>query len=428
VRLTRNLQFEALETAYETIPAVETDDRQASVGTLVMKFGGTSVADPEKIRRVAARLVDAKRAGGRVVGVVSAMGRHTDDLVALAHEVSPHPKPREMDMLISVGERISCALVAMAISDLGQEAISLTGSQAGIVTDTAHGKAKIVEVRGSRIREALDQDKIVLVAGFQGVSTDKDITTLGRGGSDTTAVALAAALGADACEIYTDVDGVFTADPRIVPDARKLHAVSYEEMLEMAASGARVLALRSVEFARNHGVKLHVRSTFIDADGTWITEEDERMLEKAMISGVTHTLEEAVYRVEGVARADLFAALAAASVSVDTIIQTDGEILFSAPVADRTEIAAVLEGLGGRWEERGDLGKVSVVGAGMKSHPGIAAQTFSLLRELGVEPKLVATSPIKIAFYVPHEDVERTVRALHQGFDLAAAGAERGHA
>jgi aspartate kinase len=428
VRLSRNLQFEALETAYETIPAVETDDRQASVGTLVMKFGGTSVADPEKIRRVAARLVDAKRAGGRVVGVVSAMGRHTDDLVALAHEVSPHPKPREMDMLISVGERISCALVAMAISDLGQEAISLTGSQAGIVTDTAHGKAKIVEVRGSRIREALDQDKIVLVAGFQGVSTDKDITTLGRGGSDTTAVALAAALGADACEIYTDVDGVFTADPRIVPDARKLHAVSYEEMLEMAASGARVLALRSVEFARNHGVKLHVRSTFTDADGTWITEEDERMLEKAMISGVTHTLEEAVYRVEGVDRADLFAALAAASVSVDTIIQTDGEILFSAPVADRTEIAAVLEGLGGRWEERGDLGKVSVVGAGMKSHPGIAAQTFSLLRELGVEPKLVATSPIKIAFYVPHEDVERTVRALHQGFDLAAAGAERGHA
>jgi aspartate kinase len=428
VRLSRNLQFEALETAYETIPTVETDDRRASVGTLVMKFGGTSVADPEKIRRVATRLVGAKRAGGRVVGVISAMGQHTDDLVALAHDVSPHPKPREMDMLISVGERISCALVAMAISDLSQEAISLTGSQAGIVTDTVHGKAKIVEVRGSRIREALEQDKIVLVAGFQGVSTAKDITTLGRGGSDTTAVALAAALGADACEIYTDVDGVFTADPRIVPDARKLHAVSYEEMLEMAASGARVLALRSVEFARNHGVKLHVRSTFTDADGTWITQEDERMLEKAMISGVTHTLEEAVYRVEGVDRADLFAALAEASVSIDTIIQTDGEILFSAPVADRKEIASVLDGLGGRWDERDDLGKVSVVGAGMKSHPGIAAQTFSLLRELDVEPKLVATSPIKIAFYVPHEDVERTVRALHEGFELSAAGAERGHA
>ncbi|HYY32439.1 MAG TPA: aspartate kinase [Gaiellaceae bacterium] len=416
------------ETAYETVPAVESDERQASVGTVVMKFGGTSVADPEKIRRVAERLVAAKRAGGRVVGVVSAMGRHTDELVALAHEVSPQPKPRELDMLISVGERISCALVVMAISDLGLDAISLTGSQAGIVTDTVHGKAKIVEVRGRRIHEALDQEKIVLVAGFQGVSTDFDITTLGRGGSDTTAVALAAALGADACEIYTDVDGVFTADPRVVPAARKLHAVSYEEMLEMAASGARVLALRSVEFARNHRVKLHVRSTFTEEDGTWIIEEDERMLEKAIISGVTHTLEEAVYRVQGVERADLFAALAEASVSVDTIIQTDGEIVFSAPLADRGDIEAALERLGARWEERDDLGKVSVVGAGMKSHPGIAAQTFSLLRELGVEPKLVATSPIKIAFYVPKDDVERTVRGLHDAFELTAAGVDRGHA
>jgi aspartate kinase len=415
------------ETTFEPVPAVEPAEPPAAAGTLVMKFGGTSVADPEKIRRVASRLVEAKRAGSRVVAVVSAMGQHTDELVSLAHEVSPQPKPREMDMLISVGERISCALVAMAIADLGLDAISLTGSQAGIVTDTVHGKAKIVEVRAHRIHEALDSDRIVLVAGFQGVSTDFDITTLGRGGSDTTAVALAAALGADACEIYTDVDGVFTADPRLVPGARKLHAVSYEEMLEMAASGAKVLALRSVEFARNHGVKLHVRSTFTGDEGTWITEEDERMLEKAMISGVTHTLEEAVYRVSGTDRADLFDALADASVSVDTIIQTGDDIVFSAPIEDRAATETALAGLDANWEERADLGKVSVIGAGMKSHPGIAARTFQTLRDLGVEPDLVATSPIKIAFYVPQEDVERTVVALHEAFELTSVEAERAH-
>jgi len=415
------------ETTFEPVPAVEPAEPPAAAGTLVMKFGGTSVADPEKIRRVASRLVEAKRAGNRVVAVVSAMGQHTDELVSLAHEVSPQPKPREMDMLISVGERISCALVAMAIADLGLDAISLTGSQAGIVTDTVHGKAKIVEVRAHRIHEALDSDRIVLVAGFQGVSTDFDITTLGRGGSDTTAVALAAALGADACEIYTDVDGVFTADPRLVPGARKLHAVSYEEMLEMAASGAKVLALRSVEFARNHGVKLHVRSTFTGDEGTWITEEDERMLEKAMISGVTHTLEEAVYRVSGTDRADLFDALADAAVSVDTIIQTGDDIVFSAPIEDRAATEAALGRLDANWEERDDLGKVSVVGAGMKSHPGIAARTFQTLRELGVEPDLVATSPIKIAFYVPQRDVERTVVALHEAFELSSIDAERAH-
>src|SRR5215216_4710326 len=325
------------ETTFEPVPAVEPAEPPAAAGTLVMKFGGTSVADPEKIRRVASRLVEAKRAGNRVVAVVSAMGQHTDELVSLAHEVSPQPKPREMDMLISVGERISCALAAMAIHDLGHEAISLTGSQAGIVTDTVHGKAKIVEVRAARIHEALDKDRIVLVAGFQGVSTEFNITTLGRGGSDTTAVALAAALSADACEIYTDVDGVFTADPRIVPDARKLHAVSYEEMLEMAASGAKVLQLRCVEFARNHGVTLHVRSTFADVEGTWIGEEDARMLEKAMIAGVTYETDEAVYEVEGADPARLFDTLADAGVNVDTVIQIDSGLVFSAPSEDRPD-------------------------------------------------------------------------------------------
>jgi aspartate kinase len=415
------------EAAYETLPELESSETRIGASTVVMKFGGTSVADPEKIRRVAARLVDTKRAGVRVVAVVSAMGYHTDELLDLAHQVSPKPKPRELDMLISVGERISCALVAMAISDLGTAAISLTGSQAGIVTDTVHGKAKIVEVKAHRIHQELDGERIVLVAGFQGVSTEYDVTTLGRGGSDTTAVALAAALGADACEIYTDVEGVFTADPRLVADAQKLHAVSYEEMLEMAASGAKVLQLRSVEFARNHSVKVHVRSTFTDEPGTWIREEDERMLEKALISGVTHTVEEAVYEVDGVRPADLFEALAAAEVNVDTIIQMDSRIVFSAPVEDRHQAEQALAGLEARFAEQHGLGKVSVVGAGMKSHPGVAARTFAALRELGVEPKYVATSPIKIAFYLPQDSVEETVRALHAVFDLGSPSAERQH-
>jgi aspartate kinase len=416
------------DTAYEAVPEVAADESQAHLHTVVMKFGGTSVADTTKLKAVAGRLVAAREAGNRVVAVLSAMGDSTDELVRLAYEISPRPKPRELDMLISVGERISCALAAMAIDDLGHEAISLTGSQAGIVTDTVHGKAKIVDVRARRIHEALDQDRIVLVAGFQGVSTDLDITTLGRGGSDTTAVALAAALGADACEINTDVEGVYTADPRIVKTARKLHAVSYEEMLELAAAGAKVLQLRAVEFARNHGVTLHVRSTFADEDGTWIRKEDERMLEKAMISGVTHTLEETLYRVRGIGAARLFAALAAASVNVDTIVQTGPEIVFSAPVDDRADAAAALDALGVDWSARDDLGKVSLIGAGMKSHPGVAARTFATLDELGIEPEVVSTSPIKIACHVARDDVERAVEALHRAFELDAPEAERAHA
>jgi aspartate kinase len=407
------------ETAHERLPAAS--------GAVVMKFGGTSVADPEKIRRVAERLVAAKSAGASVVGVVSAMGQHTDELLALAHEVSPRPKPRELDMLISVGERITGALVAMAISDLGYEAISLTGSQAGIVTDTVHGKAKIVDIRGRRIHEALDAGKIVLVAGFQGVSTDFEVTTLGRGGSDVTAVALAAAVGAEACEIYTDVDGVFTADPRLVPTARKLHAVSYEEMLEMAASGAKVLQLRSVEFARNHDVTLHVRSTFTDEPGTWVREEDERMLEKAIISGVTHTVDEAVFEVRDVEPADLFKALAATSINVDTVIQIGADIVFSTPIEDRDDVEETLKGLDVDWTEQTQLGKVSVVGAGMRSNPGVAADAFATLRTLAVEPRYVSTSPIKIAFFIPSEQVERSVQALHETFDLSEPEAERPH-
>jgi aspartate kinase len=413
-------------TQFEPLPDLAA--AEPSLDTLVMKFGGTSVADPQKLKDVARRLVEARASGNRVVAVLSAMGNTTDDLVRLAYEVSPRPKPRELDMLISVGERISCALAAMAIHDLGAEAISLTGSQAGIVTDTVHGRAKIVDVRARRIHEALDQDRIVLVAGFQGVSTDFDITTLGRGGSDTTAVALAAALGAQVCEIYTDVKGVFTADPRLVPNARKLHAVSYEEMSEMAASGAKVLQVRSVEVARNHGVKLHVRSTFSSEDGTWVREEDDRMLEKALISGVTHTREETLYRVTGTTASQLFSALADAGVNVDTIVQTGPEIVFSAPTDDLEAAVDVLDGLAVEWSSRDDLGKVSVIGAGMKSHPGVAAKAFETLAQAGIEPEVVTTSPIKIACHVRTDQVDEAVVVLHRAFELDTPEAERRHA
>ncbi len=282
-----------------------------------------------------------------------------------------------------------------------------------------HGKAKIVDVRARRIHQALDQDKIVLVAGFQGISADSfDVTTLGRGGSDTTAVALAAALGAQVCEVYTDVDGVYSADPRLVPNARKLDVLTYEEMLEMTSSGARVMATRSIEVARSHNVSLHVRSTFNDAQGTWIREEDERMLEKALISGVVHQREETVYRVEGATAAQLFGALAESSINVDTIVQTGSEIVFSAPVEDRPDAERTLDSLGVTWSARDDLGKVSLVGAGMKSHPGVAAKTFATLEAAGIDAPVVSTSPIKIACHVPSADVDRAVRALHEAFEL----------
>jgi aspartate kinase len=405
-------------TEYEAVPAVEHAPR--SPGLVVMKFGGSSVADTEKLKSVARRCADAREAGNRVVAVLSAMGDTTDDLIRLAHEMAPHPDPRELDMLVSVGERIPCSLAAMTLIDLGHRATSLTGSQAGIVTDSTHTKAKIVEVRARRIHEALDRDEIVLVAGFQGISRDSfDVTTLGRGGSDTTAVALAAALGADYCEIYTDVRGVFSADPRLVPDARKLDVLTFEEMLEMASSGARVLATRSIEVARSHNVKLHVRSTFEDGEGTWIREEDEKMLEKALISGVVHQREETVYRVEGTTPARLFGALAEYNVNVDTIVQTGPEVVFSAPVEDRRDAERALESLDVRWTARDDLGKVSLVGAGMKSHPGVAAKTFATLEEAGIDAPIVSTSPVKIACHVPSADVDRAVRALHDAFDLA---------
>jgi aspartate kinase len=402
------------------------------VSLLVQKFGGTSVADPDRIKAVADRIVRSRRDGNDVVVVVSAMGKTTDDLERLAHEVSSDPTAREMDMLLTSGERISIALLCMAIIDQGEAAQSFTGSQAGIVTDTAHRKAKILEIKADRIREALDTGNVCVVAGFQGMSTERNITTLGRGGSDTTAVALAAALDADVCEIYTDVTGVFTADPRIVPDARRLDRVSYDEMLEMAATGGRVLALRSVEFARNYNVPVHVRSSFSYETGTWVTDEESTM-EDPIISGVTHDVSEAkvtIFRVPdrpGVA-AKLFRPLADANLVVDMIeqnVSTDGstDISFTVPKSDlaRTmevvdKVVADIEAGGATADE--NIGRVSVVGAGMKTNPGVAAQMFETLAAEGVNIEMISTSTIRISCVVAQDDVERAVRALHATFEL----------
>ena len=398
---------------------------ETSSETVVMKFGGSSVADPGKIKDVAQRLADARERGVRVVATVSAMGDTTDGLLALAHEVSPDPYPRELDMLLSTGERIACALVAMAVHDLGYEAVSFTGSQAGIITDPVHTKAKIREITPVRVVEALDQGRIVLVAGYQGFSRDTmDVTTLGRGGTDATAVALAAALGAS-CEIYSDVLGVFTADPRIVPEARKLDRVSYEEMLEMAASGAKVLMLRAVELARGQGVRIHARSTFSNEPGTWI--EDGAELEQPVVSAVTHSEDEVVFDLGGLpdrpgTAAAIFDAVAAEHVNVDTILQNVvhglAALSFSVPLDDvpatRRALARAKETIGPlEVHEIGDLGKVSLVGAGMRSHPGVAAQMFRTLAAEGINLRLISTSPIKVSCLIPRTDVARAVRALH---------------
>jgi aspartate kinase len=408
--------------------------------TVVMKFGGTSVADAERIKRAARRIVAQRDSGKRVVAVLSARGKTTDELIAMAEEVSPDPDPREMDMLLSTGERISCALCAMAINDLGHRAISLTGSQAGIVTDTSHTKARIIDVRADRIKQALSEDLIVLVAGFQGVSTSRDVTTLGRGGSDTTAVAVAAAIGAEVCEIYTDVAGVFSADPRIVPDARKLTQVSFEEMLEMSASGAGVLQLRSVEYARTHGVRIHCRSSFEPGPGTFVVGEDETM-EHPLITAVTHSTDEARITLVGVpdrpgAAAAIFIALAKANCNVDTIIQnkplTDGrdaEVSFTIGIQDlraaEAALAPVQTEMGlSRVETDREIGKVSIVGAGMRSHPGVAAKVFQTLATEGINIEMISTSPIKISCVIRQDSVPQAVRSLHSAFELGANAIE----
>ena len=398
--------------------------------TVVMKFGGSSVADPDKIKDVARRLVEARERGVRVVATVSATGDTTDGLLSLAQEVSPEPHPRELDMLLSTGERIACALVAMAVHDLGYEAVSFTGSQAGIITDPVHTKAKIREITPVRVVEALDLGKIVLVAGYQGFSRDTmDVTTLGRGGTDLTAVALAAALGAS-CEVYSDVAGVFTADPRIVPDARKLDKVSYEEMLEMAASGAKVLMLRAVELARGQGVRVHARSTFSSEPGTWIEDADN--LEQPIVSAVTHSKDEVVFALRNVpdrpgSAAAIFDAVAAEHANVDTILQNvahgAAELSFSVPQDDvpatRRALERAQETIGPlEIEEVADLGKVSLVGAGMRSHPGVAARMFRTLADEEINLRLISTSPIKISCLIPREHVERAVRVLHAAFSL----------
>ncbi|WP_329274938.1 aspartate kinase [Streptomyces sp. NBC_01451] len=411
------------------------------MGLVVQKYGGSSVADAEGIKRVAKRIVEAKKNGHQVVVVVSAMGDTTDELIDLAEQVSPMPAGREFDMLLTAGERISMALLAMAIKNLGHEAQSFTGSQAGVITDSVHNKARIIDVTPGRIRTALDEGNIAIVAGFQGVSQDKkDITTLGRGGSDTTAVALAAALDAEVCEIYTDVDGVFTADPRVVKKARKIDWISSEDMLELAASGSKVLLHRCVEYARRYDIPIHVRSSFSGLPGTWVSNENpksqgDQQVEHAIISGVAHDVSEAKITVVGVPdkpgeAAVIFRAIADAEINIDMIVQNVSaastgltDISFTLPKSEgRKAIDALEKAKGGigfdslRYDDQ--IGKISLVGAGMKTNPGVTASFFQALSDAGVNIELISTSEIRISVVTREDDVPGAVRAVHSAFGL----------
>jgi aspartate kinase len=410
------------------------------MGLIVQKFGGSSVADAESIKRVAARIAATKRSGQQVVVVVSAMGDTTDELIDLANQVSPMPNGRELDMLLTAGERISMALLAMAISNLGLEARSFTGSQAGIITTSTHGRARVIDVTPGRIQEALNEGAIAIVAGFQGIAQDtKDITTLGRGGSDTTAVALAAALDADVCEIYTDVDGVFSADPRIVPAARKLKSVTYEEMLELAASGAKVLHLRCVEYARRFNLPIHVRSSFSNLEGTWVVKDQPEggSMEQAIISGIAHDKSEAKITIVGVpdragVAARIFQSIADADINIDMIVQNVSaaatgltDISFTLPRAEGSHATGIVQKLQGeigfqsiQYDDQ--IGKLSLIGAGMRSHPGVTATFFAAMADAGVNIEMISTSEIRISIVCRQSDVERAVQAAHTAFDLDA--------
>ncbi|MEZ0074589.1 aspartate kinase [Planotetraspora sp. GP83] len=408
---------------------------------VVQKYGGSSVADASRIKQVAQRIVATKKAGNDVVVIVSAMGDTTDELLDLAQQVSPLPPGRELDMLLTSGERISMALLAMAIANLGHEARSFTGSQAGVITDSTHGKARIIDVTPGRIREALDKGQIAIVAGFQGVSQDtKDITTLGRGGSDTTAVALAAALGADVCEIYTDVDGIFTADPRIVSTARQIPRISYEETLEMAACGAKILHLRCVEYARRFNLPIHVRSSFSTREGTWVVSDPKiegTQMEQPIISGVAHDRSEAKITVVGVPdkvgeAATIFRTLADAEINIDMIVQNVSaaatgrtDISFTLPTNDSQTALTALKKIQSQvafesllYDDQ--IGKVSLIGAGMRSHPGVTAKFFSALADAGVNIEMISTSEIRISVVVGQNEVDQAVTAAHRAFDLDA--------